>query len=185
MIHQRTQSVLSRRSLLCLAGAGAAFVALPGAALADDDALKSLLGTYRHAGGDAEREARDRAIEGVVSEMSIFSRGIARDKLKEGNPIAAKLALSATDASLTVALDKRSFTAPRDGKSVKVTTVTGDEMNMRFKLGKDLIEQVFFLDDRGKVNRFRPDGAKLVLNVRVHAKRLPKDLVYKLTYERV
>jgi hypothetical protein len=178
-------SELGRRVFLLTTGAGVAvYVTSPGQALAGQEAIKPFLGSYRHAGGDKEREDRDKAIDDVVAGMNVFARGIARDRLKASNPIAAKLEMSADAKALTIAMDTRSYTAPLDGSWVKVKAITGDEMDMRFKIADSILDQIFSGDERGRVNAFRPSSGKLVMNVRVHASKLPKDLVYKLTYER-
>jgi hypothetical protein len=176
---------LSRRTFIQLAGGATATLIAPSIAFADGEHHKAFLGAFKFIGGDAEREARDKAIESVVAEMSFLARGIARDKLKETNPIAAKLSFGATEKALTAALDSRSYTAPLDGSHVKVKGITGDEMKMCFKIRQGAIDQQFSSEDKGRDNGFRYADNKIVMHVRVRAEKLPKDLVYKLTYERV
>jgi hypothetical protein len=170
-----------RRLLQALAAAGASSWTV---ARAETDPLDSFLGRFRHSGGDSDRKARDKAIDDVVAGMSILVRGIARDRLKEANPIAAKLAFSTTDKDLTVAMDARSYTGPRDGGKVKVKGITGDEMEMHYAIATARIEQVFAAGEKGRTNRFSLDGDTVAMRVRVHATQLPKDLVYTLTYTR-
>jgi len=177
---------ISRRTLLHFAGAATATLVVPSIArAADNEHIKPFLAGFRWVGGDAEREARDKAIEAVVSEMNFLTRGIARDKLKETNPIAAKLTFASSDTALTATMDARSYTAPLDGGNVKVKSITGDDMQMCFKIKKGAIDQIFAGDEKGRSNGFRHEENKIVMNVRVHASKLPKDLVYKVTYERV
>ncbi len=178
-------SILSRRRFVELGWVGMTAALLPQELSAEEAPIDAFLGTYRHAGGQKERDARDKAIEDVVADMSFISRGIARDKLKQSNPIAAKLELSADAKDLTVTMDTRTYKGPLDGSPVKVKTILGDEMDMRFKLKKRALDQVFSAEDKSRLNAYRFDGDKLVVNVRVHASALPKDLVYKMTYERV
>ena len=168
-----------------LASAATATLIAPSIAFADGEHHKAFLGAFRWVGGDAERDARDNAIEAVVSEMSFLARGIARDKLKETNPIAAKLSFEATEKALTAAMDSRSYTAPLDGTHVMVKGITGDDMKMCFKIRQGSIDQQFSSEDKGRDNGFRCADNKVVMHVRVHAEKLPKDLIYKLTYERV
>lgn len=173
-----------RRRLLAALGLGGLAWTAPRGLLADEPAIKAFLGSYRHAGGDKERKARDQAIDDVVESMNFIARGIARDKLKETNPIAASLGISADTNNLTITLDGRTYTGPLSGGTVKVKAITGDLMDMRYAVTKTEITQVFSGDDRGRVNRYRLDSGKLTLHVRVHSSRLPKDLVYSLTYTR-
>lgn len=142
------------------------------------------LGDYRHIGGQAELDARDAAIDGVVADMSFLSRGIARDKLKDTNPIASNIRLSASDAGLTIAMDERAYTSSRDGGPTRVKGITGDALDMNVTVG-DEIEQRFSGDEKGRVNHFRVDGDKLIVRVRVFAEALPKDVVYELTYQKI
>ena len=164
---------------------GACLAAASRQAAAEEAPIDAFLGSFRHAGGQKEREARDKAIEDVVADMSFIARGIARDKLKQSNPIAKKLAFVSDRKDLTVTMDTRSYTGPLDGSPVKVKTILGDEMDMRLKCRSGALDQSFSAEDKSRLNAFRFDGDKLVLSVRVHASALPKDLVYKLTYERV
>lgn len=176
---------LPRRTVIELAGLAATLALVPRELFAEEPAVNAFLGNFKHVGGNKEREARDRAIEDVVADMSFISRGIARDKLKQSNPVAQKLTLASDPKHLTVTMDGRSYKGPLDGSRVKVKTILGDEMDMHFKIKKAALDQVFSGEDKGRVNAFRFDGAKLIFNVRVHASALPKDLVYKLTYEKV
>ncbi len=154
-------------------------------AFAGDDDAKPYVGAFRHAGGDREREARDRAIDDVVAGMSFLVRKIARDRLTSANPIASSLAFSKSDTSLTVVMDTRSFTGPLDGSKTKVKSISGDEMEMSYDISKKSLTQKFEGDGKGRINIFRLDGDKgLDMKVRVYAQQLPKDLVYRLTYER-
>ncbi len=159
-------------------------VAATSAASAADD-ISAYVGAFRHSGGDKERLARDKAIDDVVSGMSFVVRGIARGRLTSANPIAVDVTCSTHDKSLTMTMDQRSFTAPIDGSTATVKSVTGDDIDMHYAITKNSLIQVFDRDGRGRVNTFTLDGTKgLAMAVRVYAKQLPKDLNYRLTYER-
>jgi hypothetical protein len=185
LLHAEAMLSLPRRTLIELAGLGATLALVPRELFAEEPAVNAFLGSFKHVGGSKEREARDKAIEDVVADMSFISRGIARDKLKQSNPVVQKLTMASDAKDLTVTMDGRAYKGPLDGSRVKVKTILGDEMDMQFKIKKAALDQIFSGDDKGRVNAFRFDGAKLIFNVRVHASALPKDLVYKLTYEKV
>ncbi|NUQ77964.1 MAG: hypothetical protein HUU21_30895 [Polyangiaceae bacterium] len=177
--------LVSRREILLAAGVASIATVFPRELLAaPSDTLSPFLGSFRHAGGDKEREARDKAIDAVVDEMNIFVRGIARDKLKSSNAIPAALKISADASALTIALDNRVYTAPLDGRSVKVTGITGDKLDLRYRVTEGRIEQNFKGDERGRVNTYSIEGDKVVMQVRIYASQLPKDVKYKLTYKR-
>jgi len=178
------ESVLNRRRIL-YAGASAMIASFSPSASAAEDEAKAYMGAFRHAGGDKERAARDSAIEDVVSGMSFLVRKIARDRLTSANPIASDLKFSKSATSLTVVMDKRSFTGPLDGSKTKVKSISGDDMDMSYDITSKSLTQKFEADKKGRVNIFTLDGDKrLGMKVRVYAEQLPKDLVYRLTYER-
>ncbi len=175
----------TRRQLCAAAAAGAAAAWLPAPpALAAEPHHAAFLGSYKHSGGKADLDARDRAIDDVVKGMNVFARGIARDRLKESNPIARAMVFSASDKALTIAMDQRAYTAPLDGSKVKVKGITGDELDLHLVLAAGSLKQVFSAEDKGRINSFSFSGSTLLMHVRVHAEKLPKDLLYKLSYER-
>lgn len=173
-----------RRAVLAATGAASLAALLPGEALAAEGGEKAFLGGYKHGGGDKEREARDAAIDDVVSGMNIVSRTIARERLRSANAIPAKITFASDGTSLTVSLDGRVYTAPLAGTSVKVTGITGDKLDLSYAISSGKIEQRFSGDGKGRVNTFTKSGDQLVMSVRVYATQLPKDLRYKLTYKK-
>ncbi len=182
---KRSQSLLKRRDILGLGG-GAATRAVVGvdadSGSESESAIKAFLGSFKHTGGKADTDGRDRAIDDVVKAMNPLVRSIARSRLKETNPIAASLKLTLVGKSLKSDMDGRAYTAPLDGSTVTVKGITGDELELHLEIASDSFKQVFLGDDKGRTNTFRREGDALVLNVRVHSKQLPKDLLYKLSY---
>ena len=148
------------------------------------DALRKFSGKYAFAGGTAEREALQKAIDDVVAEMNPLVRGIARSRLLGSNAIAEAIAIDAEGDTITVVFDKRSYTAAIDGSPVTVTGVDGDPLVLTHRLhGKRLVQT--FDGDRGiRRNAFVLRGNKLALNVTVQSDQLPSDLVYTLTFAR-
>lgn len=185
MNHERTP-LISRRTWLGGAALVPASLALmsPGLAEAAEGGIDPFLRTFRFVGGDKERKALERAIDGVVSQMSVFARGIARSKLREGTAIPETMRFSANPKVLSVTMDKQTQTGPRDGRPVKVKVTNGDDMEMRFSIASRRITQSFAGDDKGRVNRFDLDGEteKLQVKVTISSSRLPQSLVYTLTY---
>lgn len=175
---------LSRRDALRATGAAALVTLFPRELLAGPvEACQAFLGSFVHAGGAKEREALDSAIEEVVAGMNILVRPIARDRLKGSNVIAQAGQISCDGKALTVVVDKRSYTAPVDGRSVKVV-VSGDELDLKYRVSDGSIEQTFSAEDSGRVNTLSLHDRDLVMRVRVYSNQLPKDLKYKLTYRR-
>lgn len=174
----------TRRAFLVGAGAAAGSLVLPRAALAGDPVEKIFLGKYTHAGGEREREGRDKAIEAVVRELNVLIRGIARDKLRDANPIPAAVSIASDGKALTVTHDKLAFTAPINGAAAKVKGVTGDTLDLVHVVTATQLEQRFGTKKQGRINTYTKSGEQLVLDVRIYADRLPKDVVYRLTYKK-
>jgi hypothetical protein len=148
-------------------------------------AVDNIVGRYRFSGGARERKARDDAIDDVVRDMNIVVRAIARGRLKKANRIPARVRIERNAMQLTISLDGRSYTAPINGRSVEVTGITGDKLQMRYRVRGDSIEQIFQGDSGGRVNTYRADSrSRLRLAVRVFSQHLPKDLRYTLSYRR-
>lgn len=152
---------------------------------AQKDGVDDLLGNYVHVGGKAEQDAVLEAIDDVVADMNVFARGIARDRLRESNPVPKKLEISRNGDEITIAFDGRKYAAPLDGSSVKVVGVTGDTLDYRVSLGEDKLRQHFAGGKGKRVNTLRRRGDKrLKVAVKVSSDSLPKPLQYTLTLER-
>ncbi|MEZ4298714.1 MAG: hypothetical protein R3B70_27435 [Polyangiaceae bacterium] len=175
---------LSRRGLLLATGGASLAVLLPRELLAADGAEKAYHGTYKFDGGDKERDARDAAIEGVVSELNILIRSIARDRLKAAMAIQKTITITSDATNLSISLDSLVYAAPIAGGTVKVTGVTGDKLDLSYGISSAKIDQKFKGDEGGRTNTFTKSGDKLVMNVRVYSDKLPKDLKFKLTYKK-
>ncbi|MFO0550445.1 MAG: hypothetical protein U0271_18770 [Polyangiaceae bacterium] len=178
---------MSRRSVLQVGLYVGASAALGSIFVASEafgaDALKPFLGAYKFVGGKKEIAARDKAIEEAVAGIGALFRGVARDMLRAANEIPEKIAIETKKQSLTVKADDAPFTAPTDGSAVRVKVVTGDVMRMHYDIASGQLDQIFEGDDRSRTNSFTKAKDKLLLEVTVTADALPKDLVYKLTYE--
>lgn len=178
---------VSRRGFLSgtAALAAAALLAPTAGATGAVDPLAGLLGRFRHVGGEAERAAVREAIEAVVREMSALARPIARARLLEANPVPDTLALRSDGKLFTIAYAEESFTAPLDGTPAHVRTHDGDEMDLRVRVDRATVRQMFSADDKARTNLLRIEGGKLAVYVQVKATSLPRELVYRLTYEPV
>lgn len=185
----RTRSSLGfgRRQLL-LGASAATTVLLAGRLVGAADAavdLSKLCGTYRFAGGEAERRALSDAIEDVVQGLSAIARPIARARLQEANPVPEGLSLRSDAKRFTLAYAAETFTAPLDGTPAKVATSAGDDLELRVHFEKGTLRQVFSGEGKSRTNLLRREGDRLAIYVRVRAEMLPKELVYRLTFEPV
>ncbi len=142
-------------------------------------------GEYRYSGGEAQRAARDAAIDRVVSDMNFLVRGIARSRLKKATAIASAMSIAREGDQLVVSIDGRRYAAPLDGKGVEVQNADGDKLTLTHREKGGRIEQTFRSKDGGRKNGLRCDAEnKLELNVTVFSPRLPHELKYRLSYRR-
>ncbi|MFO0550376.1 MAG: hypothetical protein U0271_18420 [Polyangiaceae bacterium] len=179
------RSLTSRRVFLSAVGAASVAALLPRETLAADGPEKAYHGSYQYAGGDKEREARDAAIEDVISGLNPLVRSIARDRLTAAMAIDKAIGISSDATNLTVTQDAQVYAAPLSGSAVKVKGLTGDDLNLSYAVSSAKLEQKFVGDEGGRTNTYTRSGDQLVMNVRVFSDKLPKDLKYKLTYKKV
>ena len=146
-------------------------------------AAQRFVGDYRFAGGRAEQEARDAAIEDVVSELNVLVQPIARSRLTEAVPIAERLQVQLDGSKISVAFDGRANVTELDGSSTRVVGAQGDELDYHVELQGSSLTQIFKGERGGRTNALRrKDSGKIVVEVKVHSERLPKPLSYRLTY---
>ncbi len=172
----------SRRSaLLALVAASGALV-VPRVVWASSPRIGAMLGGYKHAGGQPERQQLAAAIEDIVGRMSFLVRGLARDRLRTANPVPSNLVLAADERHFVLSYRDERFVAPLDGSAVTVKSREGEAMSLRVALKERAVSQVFSTEGKSRENRFRLENGKLVIDVRVVADQLPKPLAYRLTY---
>ncbi len=141
-------------------------------------------GDFRYSGGDSQRAARDAAIDGVVSDMNFFVRGIARSRLKKATKISPSVAVSRDGENLVVLIDGKRYSAPLSGKGVEVTNAEGDKMTLTHREKNGRIDQTFRAKDGGRKNMLRCQGDKLELQVTIFSPRLPREIKYRLSYKK-
>ncbi len=173
-----------RRMLVATLVVASAVVTRGAFAETEREIVKPFVGAYRYVGGKEERNARDRAIDQVVSELNFFVRGIARSRLEEATEIHSTLSITATKSFLRVKLGGRAYIAPLNGRPVKAIGLTGTEVTLRYVIRQGSINQRFTAEDGGRDNRLTLKDDHLIMHVRVYSERLPKDLEYRLTYQR-
>lgn len=147
--------------------------------------VEKFIGTYRWIGGMPEQRVLWRKIENIAGSFNFIAKPIVRDKLAAGNMIAQQIRIEADADTLLIHRDDKSVSAPLDGTSVKVRSMSGEMMAMSFKVVGNEIEQTFAGSAKGRVNRYQLEDATLVIHTRVYAAQLPRELVYELTYARV
>jgi hypothetical protein len=152
---------------------------LPSVALAEP----AFTGAFKFAGGAAERDALEKAIDDVVSRMNVIARGIARGKLRDATAIPGSLSLTTSGSNLTI-VDSLSYTGPLDGKPVKVKAFDDNEMELTYDVATQSVVMKLRADGKSQTNKYAVDGKKLSEHVVITAEQLPIPLWYDLTFER-
>lgn len=174
---------IARRSFV-LGAVACAFATLVCREASAEPAISPLLGTFRFVGGLKEKRALNGAIERAVADVSFLFRGTARDRLRYANPIPDTLILAADQELFSLAYKRERFTAPLDGKKVKVKSSTGQVMSLRLLRGAASIDQIFSTDSGTRRNRLTPITDGVVVDVTVRANQLSRPVSYRLTYRR-
>ena len=145
------------------------------------------VGTYKFAGGDAQRQALTDAIEAAAQELNALIRPIGRKRLTEANPIRDQITIAVDgDRVTTTFAPGRTVTGTLGGAAVAWTSDSGKPVNVAFSLVKGRLVQTFTADDGGRRSVYTLDdaGDKLTLSITVTSERLTNPLKYALTYRR-
>lgn len=154
-----------------------------------DPGLQRYVGTYEYAGGDAEIDALDDAIDQVVSQMNFFVRGIARRRLRKPNLPSKRVVITVENGQIGIDRPGQpKVSAPADGKPVQWRNPDdGEVFQVRQGIDEDgHLYQRFKGDDSTSRNEFRldDDGKKLTIHTEITADRLPAPLRFDMTYRR-
>lgn len=150
---------------------------------APDSPAAKFVGSYKWVGGVAEQRALWGKIEGIASNFNFIAKPIVRDKLAAGNQIPKEIRIESDGKDVLIRQDKVEQRAPLDGSSVKFEASNGEMMDLSYAVGDEIV-QTFKGNAKGRVNTYTIEGDRLIYHVRIHASQLPRELEYKLTYER-
>ena len=144
-------------------------------------------GTFRYAGGEAQRQGLEAAIEAAASELNALIRGIGRKRLKESNPVREQITIAVDGDKVSMTFEPgRTVTGRLEGPSVPWTSDSGKPVQVTFSLVKGRLVQTFKAEDGGRRSVYSLDetGARLTLSVTITSERLSNPLKYALTYRR-
>jgi hypothetical protein len=148
------------------------------------DLIAKLEGEYQHAGGQADAQALEAAIDRTVKEMSWFVRSTARSRLRESNAIPKRLVITKAGDKVKIAFDDRERVTGVAAAPVRVVGRTGSELAYTLGILGGALVQRFEGDGSGQVNAIRIEGDEVVVRVTVFSGRLPSNVVYELRYRR-
>lgn len=144
-------------------------------------------GTFRYAGGEAQRQGLTDAIETTVQELNALIRGIGRKRLTEANPIREQMTFVVDGAKVTATFAAgRTISGTIGGPAVPWTSDSGSPLTVKFSVVKGRLVMDYKADDGGRRSTFTLDesGDKLTMSVTITSERLSTPLKYALTYRR-
>lgn len=145
------------------------------------------VGTFRFAGGEAQKQNLEAAIEAAASQLNALIRGIGRKRLKESNPVRDQISIAVDGDKVSMTFGPgRTVTGRLEGPSVPWTSDSGKPVQVSFSLVKGRLVQTFTAEDGGRRSVYSLDdtGDRLTLSVTVTSERLTNPLKYALTYRR-
>ncbi len=128
------------------------------------------------------------AIERCVSNVNFIIRPIARGRLKKTNQPYQRLTIVQPAGHFSIMTDARpAIVTPAGGAAIQwKRPEDGEMLNVSTAMTGSKLVQTFAAEDGKRVNEYTlsPDGQTLTMVATVSSGRLPKPLVYKLTYHR-
>jgi hypothetical protein len=127
----------------------------------------------------------DKTINETVRKMNVFTRGIARGRLRRTNPAYANVEISFSDADARITAGPARVVLPLTGAPVRWKRGDGETFTVTGKLQSGTYVETFEAKDGRRTNVFSvaADG-RLTMSVTVTSPRLPAPLRYKLVYRR-
>lgn len=152
----------------------------PQAVAPEPEALAAIAGAYRYRGGKASVR---KSIDGVVDDMNVMVRGIARKRLIAANTVPKRIAIDQVGDEVTVRIDGRAYVATLGGAAKRVKDPNGEVSRMRYELRDGALYQIFRADQGDRTNGFTArEGGGLAMAVRIHSRQLPADVRYRLSF---
>lgn len=145
------------------------------------------VGTFRFAGGEAQRQNLEAAIEAAAEQLNALIRGIGRKRLRESNPIREQITIAVDGDKVSMTFGPgRTLTGRIDGPAVAWTSDSGKPVQVSLGLVKGRLVQTFTAEDGGRRSVYTLDeaGDRMTLSVTITSERLANPLKYALTYKR-
>jgi hypothetical protein len=147
--------------------------------------LPAIDGRYVYAGDQAERQARDRAIDQAAEAFPRWMRHAARQRLDRSALVPAHYEFRLDGEAITIAIPGGSATTLLDGTPVAVES-EGRSATLSRRLVDGGVESraVQAKSSRTSLFQWTRDGSQLVVVVTLQSDRLTRPLVYRLSYRR-
>ncbi len=157
-----------------------------GAGAQSDSPETRFEGTWRVANAGSARQGRNRAIDRATEDMSIFTRGIARRRLRDSTPIHSRVRISGSSSSFRCQVGSYDLDFAADGRSRAFTDPYDNEMQAKQRFRRGKLVQTMRSDDATLTHELSlsNDGDELTLKVTIESHHLPGDVVFRVRYRR-
>lgn len=155
---------------------------------AKEDVTEAFSGTYQVEGGKKGATQKvNRAVQGILDDMSFIKRPFAEDKLKAKTEPCETLDVSFPGEKISVKCDGRpAYVSPTGYEKARYESAEGATYALRQKLEGRTLTQTFVSDDGKRTNTLQltPSGQTILMKATLESGQLPRPLEYRLTYEK-
>jgi hypothetical protein len=148
-------------------------------------AVSPFEGTWRFAGGDAQRQALERALQSTVSGMGFIVEGMALSRLRDRNQISPTIVVHVANGQLEyTAHNGRMFRSPVDGTAVRTQNAAGEAISLQTRINGNTMTRHGAAEQGARNEVLRVEGSTMTIDCTLTSPRLPRPLRYQLTYRR-
>lgn len=141
-------------------------------------------GTWQLATPGAERQI-DRAIERVTSRLNVFIRGIARSRIDETVNPERRIRIQQDDGLARVSFDDWTVRVRLGDRPRRVRIGSGEALLVSGAVRNGRLTIVQTASEGSRVSYFGLRNGRMQMATRIRSERLPEDIVYHLSYDRV
>ena len=163
--------------------AGATAVAVPVVPAVPE--VSPFEGTWRYSGGEPQRQALETAITRTVQGMGFFIEGIAAGRLRDRAPISPTITVHVANGQIEyTAHNRRLYRTPTNGTPVQTQNPWGDAITLRTTLNGSVLTRAGQFEQGSRHEVIRVQNNTLTVHTTIASPRLPRPMVYQLTYQR-
>lgn len=142
-------------------------------------------GVWRHAGGDAERRALEAAVARAVQGMGFFIEGIAAGRIRDSSPIPPTVTIRVANNTIEyTGVRGRLIRSPADGTQIQTTNAQGEPITLTTRISGNVMNRFGSRPEGSRREVVTVNGNTLTIDGTVSSPRLPRPVVYRLTYRR-
>jgi hypothetical protein len=126
-------------------------------------------------------------VESTVSNMNLFIRSFARNKISKAARANQKVSIALSDNGISILADDNLLpVTPTDGTTLTYRNREGDILGLRTRMNGNKLEQTFITDKGSRTNvcELSDDGNILEMRVVIKSEYFDKPMTYKLVYHK-